>query len=365
MKITFISSLPPIKGISPYTINLLDALAEKINISFLGFNKIYPPFLHPAEIYDNSSKEYKNKNVTTKNVLNWYDPIGWFIEAFKIKTKIIHAQLWSFPLLPIYTIILGINKLRGKKIILTIHNIKLHEQNTIINLLNKIVLFLGDEYIVHTKQNKDELKKIIKDKKIHIIPHGIIKHTLTNINKKQARTRLNINQNDKILLFFGHIREYKGLDIALKSLKLLQNKNIKLLIAGQCWENWKKYEKIIKDNNLQNNVILKTNFIPKSKIEIIFKASDILVLPYKRFDAQSGVGALALNFKIPILVSNVGGLVEYAASNKYITTPNNPAELAEKIQIILNEPKGNIEINKNNFNWGSISEKTIQIYNNQ
>ena len=141
MQITIISSLPPIKGISPYTINFLNALAQKISISFLGFNKIYPSFLHPAEIYDNSSKKFKNKNITIRNTLNWYNPIGWIIEAFKIKTKIIHAQWWSFPLAPIYFIILGINKLKGKKIILTIHNIKPHEQNVIINFLNKLVFF--------------------------------------------------------------------------------------------------------------------------------------------------------------------------------------------------------------------------------
>ena len=141
MQITIISSLPPIKGISPYTVNFLDALAKKVNLSFLGFNKIYPSFLYPGEIYNKKAEEYKNKNIIIKNVLNWYNPIQWIIEAFKIKTKIIHAQWWSFPLMPIYFTILGINKLRRKKIILTIHNVKPHEESLIINFFNRTIFF--------------------------------------------------------------------------------------------------------------------------------------------------------------------------------------------------------------------------------
>ena len=197
----------------------------------------------------------------------------------------------------------------------------------------------------------------------------MIKPLLTNMDKKQARTKLNIDQDDKILLFFGHIREYKGLDTVLQSLKSLQNKNIKLLIAGECWEDWKKYEKIISDNNLKKNIILKLGFIPEEEIETIFKASDLLLLPYNKFNAQSGIGALALNFEIPMIVSEVGGLNNYIYSNnECLIKANDDQELAKKIDRILSNPdlykklQKNIIKKRKTLDWNSIIENVISIY---
>ena len=290
-EITMISTLPPVIGLSSYTNGLVGELSKIVKINFLGFNHIYPSFLYAGKLFDYSAPRLEEHvNLKIKNVLNWYNPIGWIIEAFRIKTKVIHAQWWSYPLAPIYLVILGINKLRGKKIIITAHNIKPHERDFFKNFLHKSVFLLGHEFIVHTKQNKDELLKIINNRPIHIIPHGLITYPQAGISSTLARVQLGISEKDFVLLCFGHIRPYKGLDVAIRALSRIEDKNIKLLIAGKSWEDWTKYEQLIDRYQLKDRIILKIGYIDTNETESIFKASNLVLLPYKHFDAQSGIG---------------------------------------------------------------------------
>lgn len=367
--ITIISSLPPIIGLSPYTKGLVLELSKLVKIDFLGFNHIYPKFLYPGSINDESSTPLEeSNNLKIRNTLNWFNPFGWIYEAFKIKTEIIHAQWWSYPLAPIYITILGINKLRGKKIILTIHNVIPHEKSFIKILFNKSVFFLGDEYIVHTQINKEQLSKYTKNKPIHVIPHGLIHAPLTGISKQEARATLNISDNDKILLCFGHIRDYKGLDTAIKALGKINDPSVKLMIAGKCWEDWSKYDDLIKKLLLEDRIILKLGFIKNDAIEPIFMASDLVLMPYKHFDAQSGVGALAIPFGIPMIVSKVGGLTDYVNNDLCIIEPGNAEELAKKIEEIFKNThrytmlKDDLKSIKEKLHWKTISKKTSLLY---
>ena len=367
--ITMLSSLPPIIGLSPYTKGLVSELSKLIAVDFLGFNHIYPSFLYPGQITDPSATALEgHAQLRIRNVLNWYNPIQWIIEAWRIKTDIIHAQWWSFPLAPVYLTILGINKLRGKKIILTVHNIVPHERNVFKILLNKSVFALGDAYIVHTQRNQDELRPLVGNRPIHVIPHGLIVNPTRGVSQADARCQFNIHESDKILLYFGHIRNYKGLDIALKALARIMDPRVKLLIAGQCWEKWSKYDKIIRDNQLQNRVIAKMGFIKTQEIEPLFMASDLVVLPYKHFNAQSGVGALALPLGIPMIVSNTGGLGDLVRDEACLFEPNNEKELARKIERILQEPdlyqklKTDLNETAKSLSFETIAQQTQKVY---
>ncbi|MFA5088830.1 MAG: glycosyltransferase family 4 protein [Candidatus Omnitrophota bacterium] len=312
----------------------------------------------------------EHDNLRIRNTLNWFNPFGWIYEAFRIKTKIIHAQWWSFPLAPIYIIVLGISKIRHKKIVLTIHNVLPHEKNFLKILLNKSVFYLGDEYIVHTKKNCQDLRKIIKDKTIHVVPHGLIFPPLQDISKEKARDILHIPRSDKILLCFGHIRDYKGLDVAIKALSLIKDPQVKLLVAGKCWEDWQKYDNLITQYNLSDRVYLKLDFISMPDIEPIFKASDLVLLPYKHFDAQSGVGAIGIPFEIPLIVSRTGGLQDYATDENCRINAGDFEDLAKKIEKILSDTelyrkiKADVCSVKKQLRWDEIARKTVEIYEN-
>ena len=373
MKITLIGTLPPIKGLSPYCLELVNALSKKAEVEFIGFKNLYPDFLYPGGT-KMEDPNYKNPEIKEiRNILTYYNPFSWIWAGLSAKGDIVHAQWWSHVLAPIYFVFLSIYKLRGKKIIITVHNVLPHENNGLNKFLNGVVLAFGDAFVVHNVKNKTSLSEIysIKQEKINVIPHGILETTsIQNIFKEDAREYLKIPQNKKVILHFGNIRDYKGLDILLKSLKIIKEEISEILLigAGKPWTDWGKYEDIIHKNNLEDYVIKKLEFIPPSDVEYYFSASDVVVLPYKYFDSQSGVGALALPFKKPLIVTNVGGLPDFVRDEKAIARVNDAGDLAEKSIRVLNDEillkklsNDSEELNKK-YGWDGIADKTIKLY---
>jgi len=360
-----LSTLPPTKGLSPYTLGLVKELAKKSEIDFYGFKSIYPEFLYPGGT-KTDEKEPKLKNLNIKNNLTWYNPFSWIKTGFKINTKILHAQWWSWFLAPIYLTILPIAKLRNKKIIITIHNVKPHEKSFIKNFLNKSVINLADEYIVHSEDNKRLfLQETKTNKKINVIPHGIIGIKKGKESKSRLRKKYGFSDKDKVLLFFGNIRDYKGLDILLGSLNKIKPQNIKLIIAGKPWESFDKYNNLIKTYNLTNKTKLFLEFNSNKRVAELFKLSDLAVFPYKEFEASSGAGAVALNFEKPIVVTEVGGLPEIVKDKNVIAKPNDVKDLTQKIKYALRNLKKLEKETKEKakeFSWNNIVTKTLGVY---
>ena len=160
------------------------------------------------------------------------------------------------------------------------------------------------------------------------------------------------------MLFFGIIRKYKGLDILLEAFadKRLQHQNLKLIVAGEFYEDDKPYEDIIKKHNLQDSVILHTHFIPDDKVVNYFCASDIIVQPYKNA-TQSGVTQIAYHFEKPMLVTNVGGLQEIVPHNKvgYVCDPNTKAVSDCLFDFFSNEKEkefiNGVKAEKSKYSW--------------
>lgn len=375
MKVTLIGTLPPIKGISPYCQGLLDALSESVDVEFIGFKEIYPDFLYPGGVKagNKESRGFKTKRAKIRNILTYYNPLSWIWAGLTLTGDVVHGQWWAYPLAPVYFLILLLAKLRGKKVIITTHNTAPHEKNRINNFLNNVILGMGDLLIIHSEKNRDDLSKRcgIDSKKIFVVPTGILTPApVRGIGRKEARRYLKIGNDEKILLFFGNIRDYKGLDVLLKSLKSIGEEitNVRLIVAGQPWENWRKYERIIRENGIGDGVIKKLGFIDNSEVEYYFSASDLVVLPYKYFDSQSGVGAMALPFGKPLVVTDVGGLTDFVKDKRAIAKPNDPEDLARVIVGILKDERlinklssDSNELTKK-YTWDKIAEETIELY---
>ena len=358
-----LSTLPPIKGLSHYTLPLVEDLSKNCKIDFYGFKSLYPEHLYPGGTKTNE-EEPKFKNLKIINSLTWYNPFSWIKTGFSIKTKIIHVQWWSWVLAPIYLGVLGIAKLRKKKILMTIHNVQPHERSIIKDLLNKSVLKLANEYIVHSESNKKLLSKTT-NKKITVIPHGLIRIKESKKDKKELIEKYGLTNKDKILLFFGNIRDYKGLDILLKSINEINDKNLKLIIAGKPWKNFEKYNLLISKLNLNKKVKLFLDFNSNEKVAELFKVSDLIVLPYKNFEASSGAGTVALNFKKPLIVTEVGGLPELVLDKNTIAKPNNKESLIKSILYGLSNLKRleqDSKIKREEFSQENISKKLMRAY---
>jgi len=306
--------------------------------------------------------------------------------AAKTDSKIFHIQ-WLNKFAIIDSTLLNIYyRILGKKLIFTAHNInagKRDENDTLMNRLSlKIMYNFVDHIIVHTNKMKHQLisEFKIEENKISVIPHGILNISpKTKLEKMQAREKLNIKSKEKILLFFGIIAPYKGLEFLISAFKILRDKysDMKLIIAGKVENNhpdyWNYIERLINEYSLAEYIIRKTEFIPDNEVEIYFKSSDILILPYK-YIFQTGVLFLSYNFGLPAIVSDVGSLKEEVIEGKtgYIFNPEDAGDLAIKIDdyfksdLYQNLEKNRISIinfANDKYSWEKIGEKTISVYN--
>jgi glycosyltransferase involved in cell wall biosynthesis len=221
--------------------------------------------------------------------------------------------------------------------------------------------------------NEEQLIKYfnIPGDRISKIPHGPLDFHRRGDNNRQAiRDEFGFRRNDKVILLFGAIRPYKGIDTALRAFSevVKQIPEARLLIAGKLWESWDRYEDIIRDLDISGYIKKYLRYIPSNEVEKFFLASDLVILPYHHFDSQSGVGATALAFRIPMIVSNAGGLPELVKDQSYVVTPKDPEGLAEKIIFSLKDSSRLARMSDEghkiaeSISWGVIALKTLSIY---
>lgn len=237
-----------------------------------------------------------------------------------------------------------------------------------------------DHIFVHTKQMKSQLMNSfkIRESKITVIRFGINK-TVPNskLTRIQARKTLYLESQEKILLFFGNIAPYKGLEYLMPALALLKekHKDLRLLIAGRiknCQAYWNNIQNTIERYSLENKITKRLEFIADEEVELYFKSADVLILPYK-FIFQSGILFLSYNFGLPVIATDVGSLREDIIDGKtgFVCQPENPYDLAKKLSIYFqSDLYKNLEINRNKimkyanekYSWDKIAEKTFTVY---
>ena len=366
-----LGTLPPQKALSPYCLSLVTALHHKIGIVFHNFSSLYPVWLHPTrEVQaDHSISVTESSSLKICNDLTWYNPISWIQAGFKNNTDLFHAQWWSVPPAPALLIMCLFAKIRRIPVVVTAHNITPHERSTLFKWLSRLVFGLAEHLVVHTLHNKRTMmeKYGIPSKKIAVIPHGPL--TVFTRGKDDLRKQYRIHKNEHVLLFFGAIRPYKGLDILLEALALVQNHiRIKLIIAGSLWESWDKYQAIIDKHDLKPNIIDLTGYVPADMVGSLFDATDLLVLPYSHFESQSGVGSAAIAFKVPMIVTQTGGLPDLVKDPACIIPKADSIILAQRIvDILSNKPllkkiKNDTFITENEISWEHIARKTLSLY---
>jgi glycosyltransferase involved in cell wall biosynthesis len=237
-------------------------------------------------------------------------------------------------------------------------NVIPHEKRLGDSLLTKYFFSSCDGFVAMAQSVLDDINLFEPKKPKIYTPHPIYNNYGERISRKQALKNLGLSADYQYILFFGLIRAYKGLDLLLEALgdDRLKNKQIKLLIAGEPYEDMNKYEEIIKNYNIDNQIIKHTYFIPTEQVANYFCAADIITQPYKTA-TQSGVSQIAYHFEKPMLVTDVGGLAETVPNGKvgYVVKPN-----AEEITLALldffdNQREQlfgeNIKIEKERFGW--------------
>ena len=306
--------------------------------------------------------------------------INYIISSFKIfifiikhKFMIVHFQILELPIIDCGLIVSL--KLFGKKIVFTPHDINHYKSNLLIRLTNKLVYKFCDSIIVHKKLNKEKLTKTnnINKNIISVVPHGGYEYFIGSYLKKDfAREKLNLNQKDKIILFFGNIIHIKGLHVLIDAMPLIKGKinDINLVIAGKTCDNInpQSIRKHIQRNNVENNITLNLGFIPDRDVSSYYFASDLVILPYLEI-SESGVYKYAQTCGIPVVCSNLDEFQDSIFNDQsgFLFDRNSSNDLANVIiDIFINDKinKFKRKDRKKKNSWFDISKQTKSIYLN-
>ncbi len=268
--------------------------------------------------------------------------------------------------------------LLGTKLVFTAHNVLPHENSIIDRLVRSGIYRAVGTIIVHSDYIKDKLVKDfrVERKKVKVIPHGNFDHYVPEkpISKAEARNRLSLCETDSVALFFGFIREYKGLDLLLDAFEVCTKKGkpFRLVIAGapRTPELGNYYRRRIEQISTNNSIIFHEGFVPSEEVAAYFAACDVVILPYKEID-HSGIVHLAYSFGRPLIATNVGDFAEVIEDGKsgYLLKENTAECLAETmLEAFSNtarlENMGNHarKLSETKYSWSEIAKTTRNLY---
>ncbi len=291
-------------------------IREGYDCPIYSFSLQYPSFLFPGTTQ--YSTEPPPEGLTILSRINSINPFNWWSvgeELRKMRPDLIVVRFW-LPLMgpALGTILRRVRKNRHTRIVAITDNVIPHEKRPGDTPFTRYFLKSCDAFVTMSEKVMSDLRTFEPDKPARQVAHPLYDNFGEPIPQHEARALLrakglNIGDRDKVLLFFGFIRKYKGLDIALEAMadQRIRDQGIKLLVAGEFYEDAEPYRQLITRLGIDNALLLATDFIPDSEVRNYLCAADAVIQPYRNA-TQSGVTPLAYHFEKPMIVSNVGGL---------------------------------------------------------
>ena len=357
-------------GIATFNERLTRAMIENGDeVTIYTFSLQYPSFLFPGKTQRSDQPAPEGLDIRIK--VNSINPFNWLSvgkEIRKIQPDLLLVRYWTPFMAPCLGTIARI--VRGNnhtKVIAIADNVIPHEKHFVDNTLTRYFTKYCHGFITMSRAVLNDLKYFRPLAPILYTPHPLYDIFGSIVPREEALKKLNLSCQFRYLLFFGFIRDYKGLDWLLEAFgdEKLRKFPVKLIIAGEFYTSSEKYLQIIRDKNLADHVILRTDFIADQDVANYFGAADMIVQPYKSA-TQSGVTQIAFHYNKPMLVTDVGGLSEIIPHGKvgYVVEPG-PAAIAEAIFDFYENNRGefftgNVIREKEKFSWGTMVE-TIDI----
>lgn len=369
-KLVMIGPVYPFKGgISHYTGAMIKNLKKDFDVKTVSFKMQYPKLLFKKE-----QKDYANdvlKIDDAKFLINTANPFNIIGTARKIKKMnpdFIIMQWWHPYFSPCYILLSGMLKKIPK--IFVCHNVFPHERFPMDRFLTKQVLKRGSGFITHSKMDADDLKSIVSrpNYETTVLPtFNVFK--MKDMSRTEARKLLNIPEDRKILLFFGFVREYKGLRHIIRAMPdiLRADSSIQLMVVGEFGGDKDDYISLIKKSGAEDAITVVDSYVPDNEIEKYFAACDLVVLPYESA-TQSGIVQIAYSFEKPVIATDVGGLPEVVIDGKtgYIVPPKDSASLGEAVIRFFSEGKSeefveNVRSEAYRYSWDRMNETVKRI----
>lgn len=348
---------------------LAEEFAKDHSVKIINFTVQYPNILFPGKTqFHEALSSIPNYNTRELNSVN---PLSWISIGKKLKKEkpdLIVMRYW----MPFFAPALGtISKIARKnkhtKVIVIADNIIPHENRPGDKQLTNFLVKRVDGFIAMSKSVLKEFE-IFNIQHKRFSPHPMFRNYGNKLSKEEAAKKLELSIDFNYILFFGLIRDYKGLDLLLKALKTdyFKENKIKLIIAGEYYSKKEVYQQMIKDLGLEDLIINFDYFIPDEKVNAFFSVADIIASPYKSA-TQSGVAQIAYHFELPMLVTNVGGLPELVPNNKvgYVVEPNSNEIQSKLIQFYKDGKKQEFQKNigqeKLRFTWDKMVDSIFDL----
>lgn len=313
-KIIIIGPAYPYRGgNSLFVSHVYDKLKDKFEVKIYNYKLLYPSLLFPGTTqYDKSNESVKK--APNERVINSINPFNWFSSAYKIIKE--NADLvvfdWWHPFFSFchFSISSIIKKKYKNKILFITENVVSHEGKFYEKILTRLGLANASSFLALSKGVEKELSKVT-GKNIYSSELPVY-NCYDNDTAVDYKSALGYTDNDKVILFFGYVRKYKGLDLLLEAFPgvLKEIPEAKLLVVGEFYDNPDIYFNLINKLGIKDKVQMINQFVPNEEVEKYYKAADVVVLPY-RSATQSGILNVAYGFGIPVVITNVGGLAEF------------------------------------------------------
>lgn len=358
-----------------YLYGQLDGLRNnKVDVRIYTNKKTEDPCIRGVRFYQTYGDLFSNDLKIISGIKYVLGSIKSMVLARISGVSLFHFHIFYTNVLVLFNLLLV--KFLFGKVVFTIHDVASFSSKNQFLFLSKLVYKMTDLILTHNRFSKSEIIKIdpILKHKIHIIPHGnYTSYINVYKDKNKSREYLSLPKDKTILLFFGLIKDVKGLDVLLKSFKKVidENPDTILLVAGKPWKNdFSVYQKIIDDYNLRDNIILHTRFIFHNDLDHYYCASDLVVLPYKKI-YQSGVLMMALSYKRAVLTSDLPPLKEIITDNEngFLFKSEDVDDLSARINLILSDKMKLEKVQKNagrlineKFGWNEIGRLTKTAY---
>ncbi|WOJ92976.1 glycosyltransferase [Congregibacter variabilis] len=294
--------LPFRGGIAEHTTQLSRALAQNNICRVISFKRLYPQWLFPGES-DQDADHKGHLEANTEYSIDTLNPLTWLVTARKIKSlrpDLVLVPWWTIFLGPLLVYIIWSLKRNDIQVVLMCHNVLDHEATNWKRWLTRVFLTQASRFIVHSKAEAARLKELRPAARVLIHPHPIYDQYPKSRRVLQRRASLE-------LLFYGFVRPYKGLDMLIEAMGMLQNESVFLTIAGEFWDGEKELRERIAELTLEEKVEIIPRYVSADETADLFTRADIVVLPY-RSATGSGVIPIAYNYLTPVLATKVGGL---------------------------------------------------------
>ncbi len=342
LRFAFVGTAYPMRGgIAQFNALLARELAKRHTVDFYSFTRQYPSLFFPGKTQMESGPD--PAPVGARAMVDSIGPWSWHRTAREIASRKPDALLFKYWIpffAPCFATIARRARARcGCRVILICDNVIPHETRLFDEALTRLMLSSADGFIVMTKSVLADLRRFRPDAPAELVHHPLYTHFGEPMPKEEARRRLGWRPDERVLLFFGYIRRYKGLDLLLRAMpEIHRATGARLVVLGEFYEDRAPYDRIVEEVGLGEIVTMRGDYAPNEDVAVHFNASDLTVLPY-RSATQSGIVQVAYQLERPVLCTRVGGLEEMIqdGATGLLAAPEDVAGIARAVSRYFEE----------------------------